>query len=133
MRVAKSTSHDRPVAGLEPLAAYIREVMTFADYIAADLERLTGLDSRHLSQILGRTKHYTRPPRTETLEALARVPELSLEDMTMAVVESLGLPRPEERPLSIPRKAAIAVLMTIPETRLGEAVKHLSAIAGTKG
>jgi hypothetical protein len=133
LRVAKHDAHAQPVGKLEPLASYINEVMTFAGYIAADVSRMSGLDSRHLSQILNRTERYTRPPKTETLEALARVPELDLADLTMAVVESLGLPVPKDQPLSVPRKAAIAMLMTIPEDRLGETLKHLGAIAARKG
>ena len=133
LRVANGRAHAQPVGKLEPLASYINEVMTFAGYIAADISRLSGIDSRHLSQILNRTQRYTRPPKTGTLEALAKVPELSLEDLALAVMDSLGLPIPKDQPLSVPRKAAISMLMTIPEDRLGETLKHLAAIAARKG
>jgi transcriptional regulator with XRE-family HTH domain len=117
---------------MEPLASLIREAIDAEGLSQADVMRLTGLKRQHLSQLLNRRERYrSRPPKTETLQALAKVPGLSIERIADAVAESTGMPRPnvdysaQQTPL---RRSVHSVVDKIPEGELNRALQVLVAL-----
>lgn len=79
---------------VEPLRKAVQEALDAAGMSAADAERVTGLSSQYLSQLLKRDKRYTRPPAIEKMQALAKIPGLGITDVVRAVSLSLGYPIP---------------------------------------
>lgn len=77
----------------EPLAKLVYEAMSAAGMSQADVKRLTGLSSQLVSQIVNRRQRYkpNRLPEPETLQGLAKIPGLTIVDVTRAARESAGL------------------------------------------
>lgn len=77
----------------EPLARLIYEAMLAGGYTQAELARITGLRPQHISQIINRRQRY-RPhalPNNDTMQRLARIPGVTVLDVTRAVRESADL------------------------------------------
>lgn len=131
LRVARAGSHP---PGVEPLAAVVREAMDAAGLSQSDVERITELDRRHISQIVNRAKNYTRPPTIDTMQALARIPGLSIETVADAVFRSTGQPRPsvaiDGASMTPLRRSVHAVVDKIPEDDLTRALQILIALLG---
>lgn len=116
---------------MEPLARLIREVMDAEGLRVSDMETITGLDRRHLSQIVNRAEPYKREPEIDTMLALAKIPGLSLEQIAEAVARSTGRPlpaAPDPRPLTPMRRSVYAVIDKIPEEDLPRALQILTAL-----
>jgi len=118
--------------GMEPLARVVRDAMDAAGLTQSDVERMTGLDRRHISQIVNRKQNYTRPPSIETLQALAKIPGLDITTIADAIARSTGMPRPpvdELAPKMTPLRVSVhAVVDKIPEDDLARALQILTAL-----
>lgn len=127
LRVVDRRAHP---PGMEPLARTVRDAMDAAGLSQAEVAELTKLSPQHIQQIVSRRENYTRPPKIETLQALARIPNLSIEMIAEAVAESTGMPRPaglvvEMTPL---RRSVHTVVDKIPEDELARALQILTAL-----
>lgn len=77
---------------VEPLRKAVQEALDAAGMTAAEAAKLTGQSSQYISQVLNRKDRYTRPPTIKKMQALAKIPGLSIEDIVRAVSLSLGYP-----------------------------------------
>lgn len=117
--------------GVEPLARLIRAARDAAGLNDADLARVTGLSTQHISQLVNRPKNYTRPPKAQTLQALQRIPGLSQADILRAVQESTGLGvsgKTAQVKWTGARRSAHNLVDRFPEGRLSSVVQILSAL-----
>lgn len=128
LRVADRGKHR---VGMEPLARLVREAMDAEGLRVTDVARLTELSRQHVSQIVNRAEHYTREPEIETMQALAKIPGLSIAAIAEAVAESTGRPLPAapELPGWTPlRRSVHAVVDKIAEDDLPRALQILTAL-----
>lgn len=117
--------------GMEPLARLVREAMNVEGLRVADVARLTELNRQHVSQIINRATPYQREPDINTMQALARIPGLSIERIAEAVAMSTGRPLPTapEMPGWTPlRRSVHAVVDKIAEDELPRALQVLTAL-----
>lgn len=131
LRMAEGRSHS---PGMEPLARAVRDAMDAAGLDQADVVERTGLTRQHVSQIVNRTQGYGRAPNIATLQALAKIPGLSLQMIADAVARSTGQPRPPADALapvwSPLRRSVHAVVDKIAEEDLPRALQILVALLG---
>lgn len=128
MRMA---DHEPHRVGMEPLARLVREAMDVEGLRVADVARTTGLNRQHVSQIVNRAERYRDEPKIETMQALARIPGLSIERIAEAVAASVGRPLPTapEAPGWTPlRRSVHAVVDKIDEDELPRALQVLTAL-----
>lgn len=126
--MASASAH---APGVEPLARLIRAARDAAGLNDADLARITGLSTQHVSQIVNRQKNYTRPPTVDTLQALQKIPGLSQPDILRAVQESTGLgvsSAAAQVKWTGARRSAHNLIDRFPESRLPGVVQILSAL-----
>lgn len=117
--------------GMEPLARLVREAMKVEELRVTDVTRLTGLNRQHVSQIINRAAPYQREPEIETMQALARIPGLTVERVAEAVAQSTGRPLPTapELPGWTPlRRSVHAVVDKIAEDDLPNALTLLTTL-----
>jgi transcriptional regulator with XRE-family HTH domain len=96
----------------------------------SDVARITGLSRQYVSQVVNRVKPYGRAPAPEKLQALAKIPGLSLDDIAKAVAESTGQPLPSADALTATemtplRRHVHTVVDKIPEQRLDHLLQVL--------
>lgn len=128
LRMADHRAHR---VGMEPLARLVNEAMEVAGLRNADVEQMTGLDRRHVSQIANRRVPYKREPDIATMQALAKIPGLSIERIAEAVAQSTGRPlpaAPELVVLSPLRRSVHAIVDKIDEGDLPRALQILTAL-----
>lgn len=105
--------------------------MDAAGLRVADVAEITGLNRQHVSQITNRAEPYTREPTIKTMQALAKIPGLSVERIALAVAQSTGRPLPvgQELPTITPlRRSVHAVVDKIAEDDLPRALQILTAL-----
>lgn len=118
--------------GMEPLARLIRERMDVEGLRVADVARITGLDRRHVSQMINRSEPYVDGPQIDTMQQLAKVPGLDITEIARAVAESTGQPVPtpaaDLAPMTPLRRSVHAVVDKIGEDELPRALQILTAL-----
>lgn len=124
LRMARAAAHP---PGMEPVARVVREAMDAAGMNQAAAAKATGLKPQHIEQIVNRKKPYsTRPPKIETLQALAKLPGLTRRALDAAVAESTGIGVViEVEPISSARRSAHALVDKFPEDQLPRVVQIL--------
>jgi len=126
--VASAAAH---APGVEPLARLVRAARDAAGLVDADLARITGLSTQHVSQIVNHEKRYSRPPTARTLQALQKIPGLSQADILRAVQESSGLGvSSKTAPVKWTgaRRSAHNLIDRFPESALPSVVQILGAL-----
>jgi len=117
--------------GMEPLARLLREHMEHEGLRVSDLAKATGLDRRHVSGIVNKKTPYKREPEIATMQALAKVPGLSIERIARAVAESTGRPvppPPAAQSMSALRMSVHGIVDQLAEDDLPRAMKMLAAL-----
>lgn len=117
---------------VEPLARTVRGALRAANMTQADAVRVTGVSSQHLSQIVNRRKRYSRPPSVATMQRLAKIPGLSVEDVARAVTQSAGIPVSVELQSASSLRRAVQhnLVDEIPEDQLARVFQVLRAMRG---
>lgn len=126
--MANNGAHIRYV---EPLSKAVKAALDAAGMTPADATRVTGLSSQLLSQILNRRERYTRPPKIDTMQKLARIPGLTITDVARAVSISVGYPLPAEvtgEATSALRRSVHNVIDDFPEEHLSGVLQVLLAV-----
>ena len=128
LRMAERRAH---FVGMEPLARLVREAMDAGGLRVTDVARITGLNRQLVSQIANRSEPYLREPEIKTMQALAKVPGLSIEAIALAVAQSTGRPLPTtpDFPAMTPmRRSVHAIVDKIAEDDLPRALQILTAL-----
>lgn len=129
-RHLRMADHGPHRVGMEPLARLVREAMDVEGLRITDVARITGLYRQHVSQIVNRAENYRDEPKIETMQALAKIPGLTIERIAEAVAQSTGRPLPAapELPTMTPlRRSVHAVVDKIAEEDLARALHVLTA------
>ena len=118
--------------GREPLARLVQSALDAQGWKPAQAAEVTGLSRQHISQILSRRDRYTRPPKPETIQALAKIPGLSQYDVLSAVGTSIGVAGQDgqvfEVEWSANRRTVHNVVDKIPEDQLPRVLQILIAM-----
>lgn len=124
--------HAHPVRPREPLAKLVYEAMVAAGWSQAKVAKEAALSSQHVSQLVNRRRPYkqNRLPDPETLQGLAKIPGLTILDVTKAARESAGIgdePKVTEMTSGL-RRNVHNVVDEFPDDRLAGVLQVLLAL-----
>lgn len=124
--------HSGDMRPREPLAKLVSQAMDAAGLNQADVAKISGLSSQLVSQILNRKTRYQphRLPGNKTMQGLAKLPGVTILDVTRAVRESAGIddtPQPASMTSGL-RRNVHNVVDEFPDDRLAGVLQVLLAL-----